>query len=249
MNNKLYLSVVIPACNEADNLPAVLIDIDKHLRPVEFSYEILVIDNASSDNTADVAHKFLPIVKGLRLIANDRHYGGGEIMRQGETESVGQFVLFMEADNAVSINYFFQMIAFLENKEGKKNDIILGSRYMDGSIIMPRLSLPYRIYQVLNNMMIRALLLPEIRDPQSHFRCFTKEAAKCIFSVIETNHFATDIEALVIGNRMGYNIKEIPVTWANNFSKSIKLSSYFYILRDILKIRARIWTNHYKLSR
>lgn len=246
---KMYLSVVILAYNKAENLPITLIDIDKHLRSADFNYEILIIDNFSNDNTADVVHKFLPVVQGLRLIENNKRSGNGEIMRQGIKESKGQFILFMSADNIVGVNHFFQMTSLFEGENDKKYDIVIGSRYIQGSNISPPYPFFYRVCNFIGNLIIKILILPGVKDAQCDFKCFTRESALHIFPVIKTDHLATDIEILAIGRKIGYKIKEIPIAWANNNSNTVKLSTYFYILRDLFKIKVWIWKNDYKLSK
>ena len=249
MDKKPYLSVIIPAYNEANRLPATLIDIDKHLREADFDYEILVVNDGSKDNTADIVHKFESVVKGLRLGGRDINRGKGYTVREGMRDARGKFRLFMDADNATTVDHFFKMIPFLEGAEGKKYDIVIGSRDIKGSKLVPPQPWYRRISGNIGNIIIQTFLLPGIWDTQCGFKCFSEESAERIFPIMKINRFAIDVEALALGKRMGYKIKEIPITWVNDVNSRVKLSDYINVLIDVLKIRVWLWTGKYKISK
>lgn len=249
MDKKPYLSVIIPAYNEANRLPATLIDIDKHLREADLEYEILVVNDGSKDNTADIVRKFESVVKGLRLAGREANKGKGYTVREGMREAKGQFRLFADADNSTSIEHFFKMIPYLEGREGKKYDIVIGSRDVKGSKLIPPQPWYRRIAGNVGNIIIQILLLPGIWDTQCGFKCFSEEAAEKIFPLMKINRWAIDVEAMAIGKRFGYKIKEIPITWVNDTRSTVKSSAYLGVLRDVLKIRLWLWTNKYKISK
>jgi len=249
MTHKPYLSVIISVYNKADLLPSTLIDIDKYLRSVDFEYEILVINDGSTDNTPEIARNFEPIIQKLRFINNDIHRGRGYVVRQGIKEAEGKFRLIMDADNTINIDHFSQMIPHLEGTTGKKYDIVIGSRAPKESKCIPSPPFCSRIFSNIGSIVVRIILLPKIKDAQCGFKCFSEDAAKQIFSLIKTDRLATDIEALTIGNKMKYKIKEMPVTWIDNIHSTFKLFAYFSILCDILKIRIWLWTGRYKFDK
>ncbi|MFA4999717.1 MAG: dolichyl-phosphate beta-glucosyltransferase [Parcubacteria group bacterium] len=249
MDKKPYLSVIIPAYNEAERIPATLIDIDKHLRGADFDYEILVVNDGSKDNTVDVVSKFLPLVKGLRLVGEEINHGKGYVIRKGMAEATGKFKLFTDADNSTTVDHFFKMIPYLEGIEGKKYDIVIGSRDIKGAKLIPPQSFYRRILGNLGNIFIQLFLLPRIWDTQCGFKCFSEESAARIFPFMKINRWAIDVEALALGKKLGYKIKEIPVTWVNDTRSRVKSSAYFGVLRDVLKIRFWLWTNRYKITK
>ena len=249
MDKKPYLSVIIPAYNEANRLPTTLIDIDKHLRGADFDYEILVVNDGSKDNTADVVHKFEPMVKGLRLTGGDVNHGKGYVVRQGMREAKGKFRLFTDADNSTSIDHFFKMIPYLEGADSNKYDIVIGSRDIKGSKLVPPQPWYRRIMGNVGNIIIQIVLLPGIWDTQCGFKCFSEESAERIFPLMKINRWAIDVEALSLGKKFGYKIKEVPITWVNDVRSAVKSSAYLGVLRDVLKIRLWLWTNKYKLSK
>lgn len=248
MDQKPYLSVVIPAYNEAERLPATLVDIDKHLRGADFSYEILVVNDGSKDGTAEVVHKFEPMVQGLRLVDNKENKGKGKVVKQGMIEAKGQFRLFTDADNSTSIDHFFRMIPFLEGTtEEGKFDIVIGSRDVKGSKLVPPQPFYRRALGNIGNIVIQIFLLPKIWDTQCGFKCFSEEAAEKVFPFTRINRWAIDAEALAIAKVFGYKIKEVPITWVNDTRSRVALKAYIGTLLDVLKVRIWLWTDSYKL--
>lgn len=247
MEKQPYLSVVIPAYNEAQRIPVTLVDIDKHLRGADFDYEILVINDGSKDNTAEVVKNFEPIVANLRLVDNKVNQGKGKVVRQGMLEAKGKFRLFTDADNSTSIDHFFKMIPYLEGTEGTKYDVVIGSRDVKGSKLVPPQPFYRRALGNVGNLIIQMFLLPGLWDTQCGFKCFSAEVAERVFPFMKINRWAIDIEALSLAKTMGYKIKEIPVTWVNDTRSTVKGSAYIGVLRDVLKIRFWLWTDAYKI--
>jgi glycosyltransferase involved in cell wall biosynthesis len=236
---KPYLSVIIPAYNEAKRLPLTLIDMDKHLSKFDFSYEIIVINDGSKDSTAEMVKRFSQVIKNLRLINNAKNHGKGWVVRQAMLEAKGDVRLFMDSDNSVGIDQFSKMIPYLPSPKGEKGkyEIVIGSRDIPGAKLVPPQPWHKRIAGDMGNLFIQFLLLPGIWDTQCGFKAFTAEAAEKIFSKMKIEKWALDVEALSLAKKMGYKIKEIPVIWANDSASKVKLSSYIKFLLDVVKIR------------
>jgi glycosyltransferase involved in cell wall biosynthesis len=249
MENKPYLSVVIPAYNESEGIAVTLVDIDKHLRGADFDYEILVVNDGSTDGTADIVRKFEPMVKNLRLIDNKVNQGKGKVVREGMLEAKGKFRLFTDADNSTTIDHFFKMIPYLEGTEGKKYDIVIGSRDVKGAKLVPPQPFYRRALGNVGNIIIQIFLLPGLWDTQCGFKCFSGEVAERVFPLMRINRWAIDIEALSLAKAFGYSIKEVPITWVNRFKSRVTLKAYLGVLRDVLKIRAWLWTDSYKIKK
>ena len=124
---KPFLSVIIPAYNEAKRLPLTLIDVNKYLSTVDYDYEIIVVDDGSKDDTAEIAGRFSHLIKNLRVIDNKKNHGKGWVVRQGMLEAKGQWRLFMDADNATTVEQFQKMIPYLSEYQ-----IVIGSRDVKG---------------------------------------------------------------------------------------------------------------------
>ncbi|MEE8131694.1 MAG: dolichyl-phosphate beta-glucosyltransferase [Candidatus Paceibacterota bacterium] len=244
---KPYLSVIIPAYNEAKSLPITLIDIDKHLSEEDFSYEIIVVDDGSKDATPEIVRRFSHLIKNLRLINNKENHGKGWVVRQGMLEAKGNIRLFMDADNATSVNQFNKMIPHLSAKGGEGYQVVIGSRDIKGAKLVPPQPFYKRFLGNIGNLFIQILLLPGFWDTQCGFKAFTEEAAEKIFPLTKIDRWAFDVEALALAKVFGYKIKEIPVIWVNNPISRVKITSYFQMLWEVVKIRWWIITKKYNI--
>jgi len=248
MANKPYLSVIIPVYNETDLLPSTLIDIDKYLRKANFDYEVLIVNDGSKDNTAEIVRNFEPVMQKLRLINNDIHRGRGYVVRHGMQEAKGELRLLMDIDNSINIDHFSQILPYFKDTAEIKYDIVIGSRFMKKSQFIPMPSLYRRFLNSAEGVLVRVLLLPGIRDARCGFKCFSEDSAKRIFPLAKINRSSADIEVLTLGSKMGFKIKEIPIIYINNTLQAVKLSTYCVILCDVLRIKTRFWLGRYKVN-
>ncbi|MBI4119692.1 MAG: glycosyltransferase family 2 protein [Parcubacteria group bacterium] len=239
--NKPFLSVIVPAYNEASRLPLALIDIDRHLSRATYSYEIIVVNDGSKDSTADIVKRFIPLIKSLRLIDNQANRGKGAVVRQGMLEGKGNIRLFTDADNSTSIDQFNIVLPYF--KEGY--DVVIGSRAVKGAILDPPQSLMRQLPGKLGNLFIQLMVLPGLWDTQCGFKAFTEEAAAVIFSRTKIDRWAFDIEALVLAKKFGFRIKEIPVRWVNDPFSHVRMSAYLQVLWETVKIRWWLSRNKY----
>ncbi|MEX2054444.1 MAG: dolichyl-phosphate beta-glucosyltransferase [Candidatus Colwellbacteria bacterium] len=241
---KPLLSVIVPAYNEANRLPLTLVDIDRHLSTRKYTYEILVVDDGSRDDTAGVAKKFIKLIPNLRVTGYEHNQGKGEAVRVGMLEARGKYRLFTDSDNSTSIDHFDKMLPLL--REGY--DIVICSRDVEGSKMHPPQSFLKRTLGNLGNLYVQLLLLPGIKDTQCGFKAFTEESAEKIFALQKIKRWGFDIEALALGKRMGYKIKEIPAYWINDADSRVKSIAYFQVLWEAFKVRWWLWRNKYLLG-
>lgn len=244
MNKKPYLSIIIPAYNEVKRLPLTLIDIDKRLSKVKYSYEILIVDNGSTDGTAEAVQRFSSIIKNLHLVSCKKFRAKGAAVRQGMLESSGDYRLFTDADNSTTIDQFNKMVPYL--REGYK--VVIGSRDVEGAELHPPQPWHKRFLGNIGNLIIQVLLLPGIWDTQCGFKCFSREAASKIFSLQRINGWGFDVEILSLAKALGYPIKEIPVVWINDASSKVRFSTYFKVLMETVKIRLWLWRDVYNIK-
>ncbi|KKU15440.1 hypothetical protein A3A20_02005 [Candidatus Wolfebacteria bacterium RIFCSPLOWO2_01_FULL_45_19] len=231
--NKPFLSVIVPAYNEASRLPLTLIDIDRHLSRGAYSYEIIVVNDGSNDYTADIVKRFMPLIKNLRLIDNQINRGKGAAVKQGMLEARGNIRLFTDADNSTSVDQFDKMLPHF--KEGY--DIVIGSRSVRGAILDPPQSIYRRILEKKVNLSIQLLLLREIKDPRCGFKAFSEEATNVIFSRARLERWGFDMEALTLAKSLGFKIKEVPVRWVNDPFSHVHIADFLQILWETVKIR------------
>lgn len=240
---KPYLSVVIPAYNEAKRLPLTLIDVDRHLSQQEYSYEIIIVNDGSTDASAEIIERFKPLIENLKIINCKENRGKGAAVREGMLAAKGNWRVFMDADNSTSIVEFNKMIPYLDNDY----EIVIGSRAVRGAKLNPPQAIHKQILGKLGNLFIQAILLRGIWDSQCGFKCFSEEAASRIFPKSKIDKWAFDIEVLAIAKAMGYKIKEMPVHWVNDPRSHVSFKSYLEVLWEALKVRWRLWRKKYNL--
>jgi dolichyl-phosphate beta-glucosyltransferase len=236
-----FLSIIIPAYNEAERIPLALVDIDKRLSGKDYSYEILVVNDGSKDNTAAVVHGMEKMIKNLKLIDNSENKGKGGVVRQGMLLARGQYRLFMDADNSTSIDHFDAMLHYFK----ERYDVVICSRPMKGSKLDPAEPIYRQIPGKLGNLFIQALLLPGLWDTQCGFKAFTEAAAERVFQLSKITGWGFDVEILSLAKTLGYRIKEIPVHWVNDTRSHVGASAYLKVLLETVKIRWWLWTDKY----
>jgi len=231
---KIHLSVVIPAYNEGKKLPHTLPKMYDYLKQQSYSWEILVVSDGSKDNTAQVVRDLSSQIENLRLIDNKENHGKGYVVKQGMLAAKGEYRLFTDADNSTSIDHVERM--WSEFKKG--HDVVIGSRDIEGA----KLAVPQPFWRIMIgntfNFMVQMMCgLWGIPDTQCGFKGFSSKAAVDIFSRTRVSRFAFDSEILVIAKKMGYKIKEVPVTWVNDKRSSVKFKSMVKMLIDLFEIR------------
>ena len=242
--DKPYLSVIIPAYNEEKRISATLLDIDKYLSKQDYSYEILVVSDGSTDNTAGIVRNLQKKVKNLKIIDNKKNCGKGCVVKQGMLEAEGEYKLFTDADNSTTIDHLEKFWPY--TKEGY--DVVIGSIEIEGSKIHEDAGGYRRVFGKMSKYVIRILAdLWEIKDSQRGFKLFTEKAAEKIFSKQTIMRFGFDIEVLILAKKIGFKIKEVPVDWRNPGESKVTLKSYVETFQELLKIKWNFITNKYKL--
>lgn len=239
----MRLSIIIPAYNEARRLPNTLREIDKYLRTQTYDYEIIVVNDGSKDRTATVVNNLKTEIKNLRLIDNKKNHGKGYVVRQGILAGSGQFGLFTDADNSTSIDQVEKM--WPEFKKGA--DIVIGSRDIEGATLDPPQPWIRKVILGEGFKLFRKIMIGlwKIQDTQCGFKGFKKEVAEKILPNCKIDRFAFDPEILVIANKFGYKIKEIPIHWKNDPESKVKFKSMMKMAIDLIKIRINSITGKY----
>jgi glycosyltransferase involved in cell wall biosynthesis len=229
-----YLSVVIPAFNEAKRLPLTLIDIDRHLSQKEFSYDITVVVSPSSDNTLEILKRFETIIKNLKVIPLIENQGRGLAVRTGMLSAKGNWRLIMDADNSTTIMEFEKMQPYLDSY-----DAVIGSRYISGGQIQSPAPIVRRFMDKIGQRLIRMFLTPGIRDTDCGFKCFSATITDKLFAKAKSDGWTLDAEILSSALRAGYKIKEVPIFWSYQLETSGENRSY---LKNFIEY-CRVWRN------
>lgn len=253
-----HLSIILPAYNEAERIPATLLDIDKRMAGKEYAYEIIVVNDGSKDNTSEVVKKLMPAVRNLKLIDNMENKGKGGVVRQGMLAATGDIRLFMDSDNATTIDQFDQMEQWFPAPEGRglasggrdTYHVVICSRTMKGSVLDPPEPWYRQIPGKLGNLFwIQPLLLWGLWDTQCGFKAFTAECAERVFSFSKLSGWSFDAEILALAMAMGYRVKEVPVHWKHDGQSKVKATAYLQVLLDVAKIRWWFWMDAYGLRK
>jgi glycosyltransferase involved in cell wall biosynthesis len=203
----VYLSIVIPAYNEEKRLPDTLEKVTAFLLEQEYSYEVLVIENGSTDRTLEIARSFSERFAFIRAIHEDGR-GKGLAVRRGMLEANGEYRFMCDADLSMPIE---EVNAFLA-PEMQAADIVIGSREAPGAV---RYNEPdsRHIGGRLVNLLIRMLALPGLQDTQCGFKMFSAESAAVLFPRQTMTGWSLDIELLFIARRHGFTIQELGIPW------------------------------------
>jgi len=234
------LSVVIPAYNEEKRLPKTLKAVDAYLKKQKYTYEIIVVSDGSKDGTVKAVQGLS--IKNLKVIDNKKNHGKGFVVRQGMQAANGDFRLFMDADNATTIDHVEGM--WEEFKKG--NEVVICSRDMKGSVLaVPQPWWRMRLGDVFNLIVQVLSGLWGLWDTQCGFKGFSAQAAGDIYSKAVIDRWAFDVELLVIARKQRYNIIEIPVTWVNSAESKVNLKGMMRMLLEVIDIRINTFKGIY----
>ena len=205
------LSVVVPAYNEDARIDLTLEKLAAHLERDFPAFEIIVIDDGSTDSTAEKVRHAAAANDRIALHSLPRNRGKGFAVRAGMMLAKGDAVLFTDADLSTPAEEID--LALAELRRGFP--VVIASRRHPHSIIARRQSWARELVGRGFNKIIRALFSLPFKDTQCGFKCFTQPAAKAIFARATIDTFSFDVEVLIIATALGYPIKEIPVRWTN----------------------------------
>lgn len=248
MEQKPYLSVIVPAYKEAKRIGSNLLEIEKYLSGKNYSYEVLVVIDGSPDNTAEVARSFADKVKNLRVISNPENHGKGYVVRQGLLEAKGEYRVFLDADGSTSIMH---LDAFMPEFE-KGYDVVIGSRDIKGAYIQVHQPKYREIMGSMGNWAIRILLgLWTYPDTQCGFKMLSAKAAEAVASRMVVDRFGFDFELIILAKKLGFKIEQMPVKWMNEEGSTVGLTGpngFIQVLIDLFKTKMRLLSGAYKLK-
>jgi dolichyl-phosphate beta-glucosyltransferase len=230
------ISIIVPAYNEQKRLPGTLIKAIQWSARSSKSWEIIVVDDGSIDDTLAAARTFEKTERNIRVLSLP-HRGKGAAVRAGMLAAEGSYVLFMDADGATPMTEIPKLINALENGY----DVAIGSRVGDFEDVVVNASLIRTGVRQAFASLVGFLAFRGIRDTQCGFKMFRREVVKSVFLRQTIDGFAFDVEILLIANKLGFRVAEVPVNWnAQPGSKVNIFTDSSRMLVDIIRIR---WTH------
>lgn len=229
-----FLSIIIPAHNEESRLPSSLQKVYTFLHAQDYSAEVLVVENASTDRTLQVAQDFARTRPNLIILHEDLP-GKGRAIRRGMLAARGQHRFIADADLSMpieNVNRFLPPACTV--------DIAIASREAPGAVRYDEPQYRHLTGRVFNGL-IRALVLPGLQDTQCGFKCFRSSVAAAIFPRQTLTGWSFDVELLAIARRQGYSIVEIGVPWYYETGSKVKVLRHSWrMFLDILAIRRNL---------
>ncbi len=236
-----YLSVVIPAYNEARRLPETLATIHAYLSGRPYTWEVIVADDGSEDGTAAIVEEFGRSHPEFRVYSFP-HLGKGAAVKQGMLLAGGEYRFLCDADLSMPI----ELLGRLLPPDAPNADIVIGSRESAGArrIGEPRGRwLMGRVF----NAFTRLLATPGIKDTQCGFKIFRKEAAGALFPLQTLDGFAFDAEILFLARKRGFTAAEVGIDWHYRAESKVRpFRDGWRTLRDLALIRWRWFTGRYE---
>jgi len=239
MSDSPYLSIVVPAYNEARRLPPTLAALGEFFRDFTRAYEVLVVVEQSTDGTLEIAAKLAAQQAHFQVIDNGPKRGKGHAVRSGMLRTRGEFAFYMDADLSVPLAEVPAFLAHFEHTPAV--DVLIGNRQHARSRITRRQSPLREGMGKIFNRVLQTMALVDLRDTQCGFKAFRQTACREIFSRQTLDGFAFDVEVLLLAERLGYRVEDLPVEWINSPESKVEiLSDSLRMLRDTWQVRKRL---------
>ncbi|MBV9119189.1 MAG: glycosyltransferase family 2 protein, partial [Chloroflexi bacterium] len=237
------LSIVVPTYNEKSRIGATIQALGSFMDDQEYPIELLVVDDGSDDGTADLVDSLGGGRADFRTLRGD-HRGKAFTVRRGMLAASGQFVLFSDADLSTPIEEVNAFLPYLQDGW----DVVIGSREAPGAHRFDEPPFRHLMGRVFTRI-VQVITGQRFEDTQCGFKAFSREAAQAVFSKVclyganspvltRPKVTGFDVELLFLANKLGFNIREVPVRWYYSpGSKVNPLRDSLQTLIDVLKVR------------
>lgn len=236
--NHSYLTVIIPAYNEGKHILDNLLYTSQVLSKFVKGYQILVVNDGSSDNTLEMVSEAACRDASIAYVSYEKNHGKGYAIRTGVNHAEAEFIAFLDADlelNPTMLRYFLKALNTMDA------DIAIGSKMHKDSMLDYPVS--RKIISIGYFLLLKLLFNLNLKDTQTGIKLFKGNVIKPICADLCTNGFAFDIEILATASKMGYKILELPVTLKYSRNKhgieksKVSVKQIFCVFRDTLRIK------------
>ncbi|MGA8430100.1 MAG: dolichyl-phosphate beta-glucosyltransferase [Candidatus Sulfotelmatobacter sp.] len=213
MQNLTY-SIVIPAYNEGARLGPTLEKVLGYIAQHGCDAEVIVVNDGSRDNTADIVREMARTNPSLplRLVENPGNHGKGYSVRNGMLHALGRVVVFSDADLSSPIEEIPKLLQAIAHGA----DIAIGSRWLKAELQTQRQPLHRQIFGRIFNLLLRLTLGLQFKDTQCGFKAFRRRAVLTIFPLQRIERWGFDPEILFLARKFGFTVEEIPVEWGHS---------------------------------
>jgi dolichyl-phosphate beta-glucosyltransferase len=236
------LSIVIPAFNEDARLGPTLDAYLAYCRQTARRVELIVVDDGSLDRTSAVVNSYARRHPEVRLIRLAENQGKGQAVRSGVVNAQGTQILFADADGATPLAELERLEAAIHGGA----DVAIGSRALHDQGVKIKARLYRRVIGRIFHGLVELLTVPRVKDTQCGFKLFRGPVAHDLFSRMRIRGFSFDVEVLMMAQRRGYAIAEVPVNWTHQPGSKVNLVvDSARMLRDLFIIRGRYLSGQY----
>lgn len=236
------ISVIIPAYNEAHRIRPTIEAITEHFRALARSFEILVVNDGSTDATAQLVEEMARGIPELVCHSLPVNRGKGCAVRTGMQWATGAVRLMCDADGSMSPAEFYKL---MDPILAGTQDVVIGSRYVADSqcdIVQPRYR---RAWSRLARRITHGILGVDVQDVHCGYKAFSAPAASKIFSVAEIDGWSFDLEVLGLAARLGLRIKEQGICWKDDEDSRVDpVRDLPRVVGDYVKLRRKLWARH-----
>jgi dolichyl-phosphate beta-glucosyltransferase len=248
---KPYLSVIIPAYNEAgrkgEDLKKNIEDIGNYLGGKNIPYEVIVVSDGSKDNTAEFVRGLAGSVNNnLEVIDRKENKGKFYSVREGFMKARGQYRLLTDADGATAISNLNDFWPHMQKGE----HVIIGSRDLKESKIQKHQPKWKETLGNLGNYMIQWMMgLHGVLDTQCGFKVLSEEATNQIVPQMKVDRWGGDFEMLMLARKMGFGFVQVPVIWVDAGLSLVNIKGYINTLKELFQVKWRMITGQYKYKK
>ena len=236
-----FLSVIIPAYNEARRLPATLDKILAYFARQPYTAEIVVVENGSSDTTADVVAGYMAEHPTIKLMRSEVR-GKGNAVRQGMLTCQGDYLFMCDADLSMPIT---ELDKFFPTGQPAW-DIAIASREAPGAVRYEEPPLRHVMGRVFN-FLVKVIAIPRFQDTQCGFKCFKRAVARDVFAQQTLTGWGFDVEVLYIALKRGYRVVEVPIQWYYQSDSRVRpVHDTLRMIRELLTVRWNDLRGKYK---
>jgi glycosyltransferase involved in cell wall biosynthesis len=238
------LSIIIPAYNEQERLPASLDQLVEFATRQDYGIEVIVVNNNSSDQTSEIAAEYASRYEYIRTLDEPRQ-GKGAAVNTGIMAGKGDYLFVCDTDFSMPVEEISKFMPPALNSY----DIAIASRELPESRRVDEPAYRHLMGRVFN-FIVRVLAIPKIHDTQCGFKVFCREVADKVFPMQTIDGWAFDVEILFVAQRLGYSIVEVPITWHYMPQSRISpLRDSINMLVEVIRVRLNGWRGKYGSKR